>query len=117
MMAGGASMMISGWQGSGVGNWAQSIGGGALTGLAIGGPIGALIGGGVGAIGKLIDAISGPNSYEAGSKEVTRDFGGIKYSDKEVQAMYNRMGRLGRISCCFSSRSMRLAIVRASDRR
>jgi TP901 family phage tail tape measure protein len=92
MMAGGASMMISGWQGSGIGSWAQSIGGGALTGLAIGGPIGALIGGGVGAIGKIIGAISGPNSYEAGSKEVARDFGGIKYSDKEVQAMYNQMG-------------------------
>ncbi len=82
MMAGGASMMISGWQGSGIGSWAQSIGGGALTGLAIGGPIGALIGGGVGAIGKII----------AGSKEVTRDFGGIKYSDAQVQAMYNQMG-------------------------
>lgn len=92
MMAGGASMMISGWQGSGIGSWAQSIGGGALTGLAIGGPIGALIGGGVGAIGKIIGAISGPNSYEAGSKEVTRDFGGISYSDAQVQAMYNQMG-------------------------
>lgn len=53
--------------------------GAAISGLAI-------------AIPSLVKAIQGMNSYEATSKEVSRDFGGIKMSDADVKSWMDSVG-------------------------
>ncbi len=93
--AGGTLFMQGMLQGGGAA-WAKAIGGGALVGFSIAGPIGAAIGAAVGAIAKgiksLVGAITGPNSYQAASKEIARDYGGVKVTDQEVKTLMDQAG-------------------------
>jgi methyl-accepting chemotaxis protein len=83
MMAGGTTMFMDSLSRKGVGGWAEAIGGGAMTGFALGGPIGAGIGALAGLGTRLAKLAMGKNAYEAGSMEVSRDFGGIQMSQDD----------------------------------
>jgi len=61
--------------------------GGALTNPWTAGIAGAAIGGVA-----LADWAKGPNTYEAASKEVSRDFGGVKISDDQYKAFMDAAG-------------------------
>lgn len=64
----------------------------SMLGAAFTNPItGILAGGLLGGIA-LADWASGPNSMKAASKEIKRDFGGIAFSDKNVEAYYKSLG-------------------------
>jgi hypothetical protein len=103
LMMGGSWAFMDSFKQKGARGWLESIGGGAALGASIGSvipgigtAIGAAIGAAAGAISKGIQsiakAITGPNSYEATSKEISRDFGGISVSDKEVQSWMSSVG-------------------------
>ncbi len=78
MMGGGMAMfMDSLTRGPGVGSFLEGIGGGALAGFGVAGPIGALVGAIGGLTSGLVSAFTGKNAYQAGSMEVSRDFGGL----------------------------------------
>ncbi len=92
MMGGGMSMFMDSLSRKGIGGWAEGIGGGALTGFALGGPIGAAIGAIAGLGTRLAKLAMGKNSYEAGSMEAARDFGGINVSEDELKNYLNSKG-------------------------
>lgn len=84
---------------SGMADYASSLGVAPQTGKTLFGLSSAAwmgIGAGFSAVAavlpQLIKAIQGMNSYEATSKEVSRDFGGLKMSDKDVQAWMDSVG-------------------------
>jgi hypothetical protein len=92
----GATQSIGG---TGLSSWAGTMGSlagaGAAFGGAVGGPIGAaggaVIGALIGGVAKGIDAIRGPNSYEAGSEEIARDFG-VSMDPGQYKAILDSMG-------------------------
>jgi tape measure domain-containing protein len=53
--------------------------GAAITGLAFG-------------VKALVNAIQGPNSWQAMSKEISRDYGGLKVSDKSASSFFKGFG-------------------------
>jgi hypothetical protein len=89
MMAGGATMFMDSLIRKGAGAWAEALGGGTMTGFALGGPMGAGIGALAGLGSRLARLATGKNSYEAGSMEVSRDFGGISVSQDEFKNFLN----------------------------
>ncbi|MFA5388034.1 MAG: phage tail tape measure protein, partial [Candidatus Paceibacterota bacterium] len=72
--------------GGGMGLWGSMMGAAFTNPFVLGG-MGAILGGIA-----LADWASGPNSMEAASKEIARDFGGVKFSDKNVEAYYTSLG-------------------------
>jgi hypothetical protein len=92
LMGGGMSLFMDSLGKKGAGAWAESIGGGAMTGFALGGPIGAAIGALVGLGTRLAKLAMGKNAYEAGSMEVSRDFGGINVGEDEFKGFLGGYG-------------------------
>lgn len=92
MAGGGMSMFFDSFDEKGAGAWGKSIGGGAMTGFAIGGPWGAAIGAAAGLGVRLAKLAMGKNSYEAGSMEAARDFGGITISEDQFETFLNQYG-------------------------
>lgn len=76
--------------GAGIATTGAALGG--LLGLgSLAGPLGLAAGGLAAGIPALINAASGPSSYQAGSKEALRDFG-VNISDDQIKALFGDLG-------------------------
>lgn len=99
---GGAVTTALGTIGSGVMAGLTAVGGALSTamtaiwsGLAAAGPVGWIGAAGVGAyigIKELVGAFSGPNSYEALTKEIARDYGGVNVPEEVIKAFLDATG-------------------------
>ena len=106
---GGRGGLISGGLGT-AGGLGGIFGSGTGTGLGLGG-LGSAMGSAgnfllglatnpwtIGIAGALaaawagVNIARGPNSYEAASEEVARDFGGVQMSDDDIRALFNALG-------------------------
>jgi ABC-type transporter Mla subunit MlaD len=103
LMAGGTTAFLDSFRQNGVRGWVEAIGGGAAIGAAIGSVvpvIGTGIGAAFGAVGgaiskgfqSLVGLFTGKNAYQAGAKELSRDFGGITMSADDLEKYLNSIG-------------------------
>lgn len=92
MTTAGVMLYMDSLKRKGVAGWAESIGGGAMAGLALGGPIGAAVGAAVGLVTRLIKLAIGKKADEAGAMEVARDFGGVSVSKDQFKSYFEGIG-------------------------